>query len=75
MKRKSYFSFLLPRLVAGLLVAAVVFSISQGTIVHAYNSAIDSGWNRRRERYESLVRSYAEGKNGDVFIDILKSSV
>lgn len=71
MKRKSYFSFLLPRLVAGLLVAAVVFSISQGTIVHAYNSAIDSGWNRRRERYESLVRSYAEGKNGDVFIDIL----
>lgn len=71
MKRKSYFSFLLPRLVAGLLVAAVVFSISQGTIVHAYNSAIDSGWNRRRERYESVLRNYAEGKTGDVFIDIL----
>lgn len=71
MKRKSYFSFLLPRLVAGLLVAAVVFSISQATLVLAYNSAIDSGWNRRRERYESLVRNYAEGKNGDVFIDIV----
>ena len=71
MKRKSYFSFLLPRLVTALLIAAVVFSISQATLVHAYNSAIDSGWNRRRERYESLVRSYSEGKNGDVFIDIL----
>jgi hypothetical protein len=71
MKRKNYFSFLFPRLVIALLIAAVVFSISQATLVHAYNSAIDSGWNRRRERYESLVRSYAEGKNGDVFIDIL----
>ncbi len=71
MKRKSYFSFLLPRLVIALLIAAVVFSISQATLVLAYNSAIDSGWNRRRERYESLVRNYAEGKNGDVFIDIV----
>ena len=71
MKRKSYFSFLFPRLVTALLIAAVVFSISQATLVHAYNSAIDSGWNRRRERYESLVRNYTEGKNGDVFIDIL----
>lgn len=71
MKRKNYFSFLLPRLVIALLIAAVVFSISQATLVHAYNSAIDSGWNRRRERYESLVRNYAEGKNGDVFIDIV----
>ena len=71
MKKKSYFSFLFPRLVTALLIAAVVFSISQATLVHAYNSAIDSGWNRRRERYESLVRSYAESKNGDVFIDIL----
>lgn len=73
MKRKSYFSFLLPRLVIALLIAAVVFSISQATLVHAYNSAIDSGWNRRRERYESLVRNYAEGKNGDVFIDIVSN--
>lgn len=71
MKRINYFSFLLPRLVIALLIAAVVFSISQATLVHAYNSAIDSGWNRRRERYESLVRNYAEGKNGDVFIDIV----
>lgn len=71
MKRKNYFSFLLPRLVIALLIAAVVFSISQATLVHAYNSAIDSGWNRRRERYESVLRNYAEGKNGDVFIDIV----
>lgn len=71
MKRKSYFSFLLPRLIVSVLVASVVFGILQAALVRAYNSAIDSGWNRRRERYESLVRSYAEGKNGDVFIDIL----
>lgn len=71
MKRKGYFSFLLPRLIVSVLVASVVFGILQAALVRAYNSAIDSGWNRRRERYESLVRSYAEGKNGDVFIDIL----
>ena len=70
MKRKGYFSFLLPRLIVSVLVASVVFGILQAALVRAYNSAIDSGWNRRRERYESLVRSYAEGKNGDVFIDI-----
>lgn len=71
MKRKSYFSFLLPRLIVSVLVASVVFGILQAALVRAYNSAIDSGWNRRRERYESVLRNYAEGKTGEVFIDTI----
>ena len=71
MKRKSYFSFLLPRVITALLIAAVLFSILYGVLDRAYVSALSSGWNRRQERYEQIVRNYAENKCGDVFIDCL----
>lgn len=71
MKRKSYLSFLFPKLIASLLAAVVLLGILQVTLDRNYYSALYSGLNSRRERYESIVRNYAEGKTSDTFVDII----
>ena len=70
MKRKSFFSFLFPRLISGLLVAAVLFGISRTVIDRAYSMALVSGWSKRQQTYEQIVRNYAENKVDATFIDI-----
>ena len=70
MKRKSFFSFLFPKLIAGLLVAAVLFGILLTVIDRAYGMALVSGWSKRQETYEKIVRNYAENKVDATFIDI-----
>ena len=70
MKRKSYFSFLLPRLISALLIAAVLFSVLQAVLARTYESALYSGWNKRRDVYEKLVRNYVNHKYESTFIDI-----
>lgn len=71
MKRKGYLSFLFPKLIAFLLIAAVLYGILQSGLDRAYASAIDSGWSKRHERFESIVRNYAEKKCDKTFIDIV----
>lgn len=70
MKRKNYFSFLFPRLIASLLIAAVLFSVLQAVLARTYESALYSGWNKRRETYEKLVKNYVNHKYDSTFIDI-----
>ena len=55
MKRKGYISFLFPKLIASLLAAVVLLGILQVTLDRNYYSALYSGLNSRRERYESIV--------------------
>ena len=71
MKRKGYISFLFPKLIASLLAAVVLLGILQVTLDRNYYSALYSGLNSRRERYESIVRNYAEGRTSDTFVDII----
>ena len=71
MKRKGYFSFLFPKLIASLLAAVVLFIIMQTALARNYDSALYSGLNTRRERYESIVRNYAEGRISGTFVDII----
>lgn len=73
MKRKSYFSFLFPKLIAALLIAAVLFGIMETVVERAYGSALSSGWSRRRETYEKIARNYNEKKVDATFIDIYTS--
>lgn len=70
MKRKSYFSFLLPRLVASVLVVSVIFLLIQAALQGAYNRAVYSGAHNRREILEKLVRNYDNDKYDSTFIDI-----
>ena len=70
MKRKSYFSFLLPRLVASVLVVSVIFLLIQAALQGAYNRAVYSGTHNRREILEKLVRNYDNDKYDSIFIDI-----
>ncbi len=70
MKRKSYFSFLLPRLIASVLVVSVIFLILQTVLAGDYNRAIYNGIYNRREMFEKLVRNYDKDKYGAAFIDI-----
>lgn len=71
MNRKGYFSFLFPRLLASLLIAAAMFGIMYAGLELSYEGASASGNKNRRERYESIVRNYEEHGYDKAFIDII----
>ncbi|MBR4403957.1 MAG: HAMP domain-containing histidine kinase, partial [Clostridiales bacterium] len=70
MKRKNYLHFALPRVIAGLLAAAVIFGISFAYLQNSYNIAIDEGFLDREEIYGRLIENYAEDTYDATFIDI-----
>ena len=71
MKKRKYLSFLFPKLIVSLLIAAVVFGIMRIGLEITYESASASGFKSHRERYESIVRKYAETGYDKVFVDII----
>ena len=70
MKRKNYFHFAVPRVIAALLAGAIIFGISFSYLQNAFDYAIDEGFNAREEAYERLLENYAENTYDATFIDI-----
>ena len=71
MKKKKYFHFALPRIIACLLVGAFIFEFTITIFINTYDSSLETGFDERGEMYEKLVRGYANGRYDDTLIDIL----
>ncbi len=70
MKRKTYFSFAAGRVIAGLIVAGMVFAGLSFYLHSVYDQSLFDGFTSIGEKYRDMTESYADGKFGDVFIDI-----
>ena len=71
MKKKSYFSFLCGRLIAGLLIGVIVFAASTSYMKNAYNHSVKGGFNEVGEKYTTMLRQIDEGRYDGTFIDII----
>ena len=70
MKKRGYGSFALPRVIAGLLVGAIVFGITSVVLENMYNSAVAGGYNGYRNTYEKMLDSYDKGDINEMFISM-----
>ena len=68
MKRKKYFHFAVGRVIASLLIGAVIFSVAALHLSNLYQSSIDSGFDERVTLYKKMINNYDQGKYGTVFI-------
>ena len=73
MKRKSYFSFLVGRLLVGIVIGAVIFASFKTYLNFSYDEALIKGYDFAFEKYEELLKSYDEGKLDETFIDIFSN--
>lgn len=73
MKRKSYFSFLVGRLLVGIVIGAVIFASFKLYLNFSYDEALIKGYDFAFEKYEELIKSYDEGKLDETFIDIFSN--
>ena len=70
MKRKNYFHFALPRIVAGLLAGAAVFGICFAYLKNAFSWAMEAGFDDRQDVYGRIIQGLAEDKYNSTFVDI-----
>ena len=70
MKRRGYFSFVIGRLLIGLLVGIVIFGTVTSYLKEIYNDSIYSGFTKQGETFEKMVVKYDEGTVGSTFISI-----
>ena len=70
MKKRGYGSFLLPRLIAGLLIAVMVFGITVLFLKERYDRAIVSGYSGYDKVIGRMLESYDKGNVNDVFINM-----
>ena len=70
MKRKKYGSFVLPRLIAGLLAGVMIFGISVLFLNERFNRALSSGFSGYDDVMERILENYDNGDVNDMFIDM-----
>lgn len=70
MKRRGYFSFVIGRLLIGLLVGIVIFGLVTSYLKEIYNDSIYSGFTKQGETFEKMIVKYDEGTIGGTFISI-----
>ena len=70
MKRKSYFSFLIGRLLIGIVIGAVIFALFKSYLHLSYDDSLEKGQDFIFEKYEQLLKKYDEGELDETFIDI-----
>ena len=71
MKKRNYFSFLIGKLIAALLIGAIIFGTSFIMLDRMYDSAISTGFYDREERYKKIIKSVNEKDLNNLFIDII----
>lgn len=73
MKRKNYFSFLIGRLLIGIVIGAVIFASFKSYIHYSYDEAMEEGFDFIFGKYEDLLKKYDEGELDETFMDIFCS--
>ena len=71
MKKRNYISFLIGKLIAGLLIGAIIFGVSFVMLESMYDSAISMGFYDREEKYRQIIKSVNEKDLNNLFIDII----
>ena len=71
MKRKNYFHFAVTRLIAGLVIGAMIFGVTVLSLSRLYSNSLERGFSNRRDIYKKLVENYDKGKYDETFIEIL----
>lgn len=70
MKKRTYLSFVWPRVLAGIIIAAVLFSASVIYLENVYNGSVDRGFYYLSDQYKHMIESYHNGKTDKDFLDI-----
>ena len=71
MKRKRYWRFALPRVLAALLIGAIIYSITIFAFATRYNNLIIDGFSNMGHNYEQILKGYDEGKTDEIFVSIM----
>ena len=71
MKRKKYFHFAAGRVIASLLIGAVLYTAVTMHLSNVYQSSLVTGFNDRVELYKKIITNYDEGRYGSVFMSII----
>lgn len=71
MKRKSYFSFLIGKLIAGLLIGTIIFGVSFYLMDEVNDSALWRGYYSREETYKKVIANVERKGFNDLFYDVL----
>lgn len=71
MKRKNYFHFAAGRVIASLLIGAVLYTAVTMHLSSVYQSSLVTGFNDRVELYKKIITNYDEGRYGSVFMSII----
>ncbi len=67
---KKYISFLLPRMVSCVLIAAVVYGISVSVLYDKYKGALERGYTAYYDRYTKMLSRYDEGVIDGTFLEM-----
>lgn len=71
MKRKNYFHFAISRVIAGLIIGAMIFGLAVVSISNLFSTMVDNGFRDRAEVYKKLLDNYDNGRYDETFIEIL----
>ena len=71
MKRKRYWRFALPRVIAALLIGAIIYSITIFAFATRYDNLIIDGFSNMGHNYEQILKGYDEGKTDEIFVSIM----
>ena len=71
MKRKNYFHFAISRVIAGLIIGAVIFGVTTASLSSLFSTMIDNGYTERAEVYKKLIDSYDNGRYDETFLEII----
>ena len=79
MKRKNYFHFAISRVIAGLIIGAMIFGLTVVSISNLFSTMVDNGFRDRADVYKKLLDNYDNGRidnydNGrydETFIEII----
>lgn len=71
MKRKKYFHFAAGRVIASLLIGAVLYTAVTMHLSSVYQSSLVTGFNDRVELYKKIITNYDDGRYGSGFMSII----
>ena len=73
MKKKSYFSFAIGRVIIGIIIGALLFASFKIYLGNTYDAAVDEGFEDVFGKYKDMVKKYDAGGLDETFIDILSN--
>ena len=71
MKRKNYFHFAISRVIAGLIIGAMIFGLTVVSISNLFSTMVDNGFRDRADLYKKLLDNYDNGRYDETFIEII----